>query len=140
MNDMNETKTLTIERDMPHSPDKVWRALTQEALIKEWLLDNDFKPVVGHGFTLRSKPVPGWNGIIDGKVLVVEPKKKLSYTWGSMGLNTIVVFTLAASKTGTLLRMEQSGFRSDTDANYKGASYGWQKFMGNLETVVAKLP
>lgn len=139
MNDSTETKTLTIERDMPHSPGKIWRALTQGELIKEWLMDNDFQPVVGHSFNFRSKPVPGWNGIIDGKVLIVEPNKRLSYSWGSMGLNTVVVFTLSESKTGTLVRMEQSGFRSETDANYKGATYGWQKFIGNLEQVVAGL-
>jgi uncharacterized protein YndB with AHSA1/START domain len=51
----------------------------------------------------------------------------------------VVVFTLAPSKTGTLVRMEQSGFRSESDANFKGATYGWQKFIGNLEQVVAKL-
>jgi uncharacterized protein YndB with AHSA1/START domain len=139
MTDSNQTKTLTIERDMPHSPAKIWRALTQGELIKEWLMDNDFQPVVGHSFQFRSKPVPGWNGIIDGEVLIVEPNKKLSYSWGSMGLNTVVAFTLAPSKTGTLVRMEQSGFRSESDANFKGATYGWQKFIGNLEQVAAKL-
>jgi len=32
--------------------------------------------------------------------------------------------------------MEQSGFQSEEGANYKGAKYGWQKFIGNLERVV----
>ena len=139
MSDANETKTLVIERDMPHSPEKIWRALTQGALVKEWLMDNDFEPVVGHNFKFRSTPVPGWNGIIDSEVLVVEPHKKLSYSWGTMGMKSLVVWTLAASKSGTLVRMEQSGFRSEQDAAYKGATYGWQKFLGNLEKVAAKL-
>lgn len=139
MSDANETKTLVIERDMPHSPEKIWRALTQGALIKEWLMDNDFEPVVGHHFKFRSTPVPGWNGIIDSEVLVIEPHKKLSYSWGTMGMKSLVVWTLAASKSGTLVRMEQSGFRSEQDAAYKGATYGWQKFLGNLEKVAAKL-
>ena len=140
MNSTNETQTLVIERDMPHAPEKIWRALTQGPLIEEWLMANDFQPVVGHAFKFRSKPVPGWDGIIDAEVLNVEPNKTLSYTWGSMGLKTIVLWTLRATKSGTLLRMEQSGFRSDSDASYKGATYGWQKFIGNLENVVAKLP
>jgi uncharacterized protein YndB with AHSA1/START domain len=139
MSDANETKTLVIERDMPHSPEKIWRALTQGALIKEWLMDNDFEPVVGHNFKFRSTPVPGWNGIIDSEVLVVEPHKKLSYSWGTMGMKSLVIWTLAASKSGTLVRMEQSGFRSEQDAAYKGATYGWQKFLGNLDKVAAKL-
>ena len=139
MTDANETKTLVIEREMPHAPEKIWRALTQGALIKEWLMDNDFQPVVGHNFQFRSNPVPGWNGIIDGEVLILEPHKRLSYSWGTMGMKSVVLWTLAASKSGTLVRMEQSGFRSEQDAAYKGATYGWQKFLGNLDKVVAKL-
>ena len=133
------TRSVVIEKDFPHPPERVWRALTQSALIREWLMDNDFEPVVGHGFKFQSKPVPNWNGIIDGEVLVVEPYKKLSYTWGTMGMGTVVVFTLAATSTGTLLRMEHSGFRADQEANYQGATYGWRKFLGNLERVVAAL-
>jgi uncharacterized protein YndB with AHSA1/START domain len=134
-----ETRSLVIERELPHPPEKIWRALTQGALIKQWLMDNDFQPVVGHKFQFRSTPMPNWNGVVDAEVLVVEPHKKLSYSWGSLGLGTVVVWTLSATKGGTLVRMEQSGFRADQEANYKGASYGWQKFIGNLERVVAGL-
>jgi uncharacterized protein YndB with AHSA1/START domain len=134
-----ETRSLVIERELPHPPEKIWRALTEGALIKQWLMDNDFQPVVGHKFQFRSTPVPNWNGVVDSEVLVVEPHKKLSYSWGSLGLGTVVVWTLSATKGGTLVRMEQSGFRADQEANYKGASYGWQKFIGNLERVVAGL-
>ena len=135
----SETKTLVMERDMPHAPEKIWRALTQGPLIEEWLMANDFQPVVGHNFQFRSKAVPGWDGIIDGEVLVLEPNSKLSYSWGTMGMKSVVVWTLSVSKGGTLVRMEQSGFRSEQDAAYKGATYGWQKFIGNLEKVVANL-
>jgi uncharacterized protein YndB with AHSA1/START domain len=133
------TLSLVIERELPHPPEKIWRALTQGPLIKEWLMENDFQPVVGHTFKFRSTPVPNWDGIIDGKVLLLEPNKKLSYTWTTMGHESVVVWTLAATSGGTLLRMEQSGFRSEQDANYKGATYGWKKFIGNLERVVAGL-
>jgi uncharacterized protein YndB with AHSA1/START domain len=134
-----ETHTVVIEREMPYPAEKVWRALTQQALVKEWLMDNDFQPVTGHKFKFRSQPVQGWDGIIDSEVVVVEPNKKLSYTWSTMGMASLVVFTLAASNGGTKVRMEHSGFRSDKDAAYKGATYGWQKFIGNLERVVAGL-
>jgi uncharacterized protein YndB with AHSA1/START domain len=134
-----ETHTVVVEREMPYPAEKVWRALTQGPLIKEWLMDNDFQPVAGHKFKFRSTPVQGWDGIIDCEVVVVEPNKKLSYTWTTMGLATVVVFTLAASNSGTKVRMEQSGFRSDRDAAFKGATYGWQKFIGNLERVVGGL-
>jgi uncharacterized protein YndB with AHSA1/START domain len=133
------TRTLVIEREMAHPPEKIWRALTEGSLIKEWLLENDFEPTVGHKFRFRANPVKNWDGVIECEVLVVEPHKKLSYSWGSLGTGSTVVWTLVATNGGTLLRMEQSGFESDQGANYKGANYGWQKFMGNMERVVAKL-
>ena len=102
-------------------------------------MDNDFQPAVGHNSRFRSTPVPNWNGIIECQVLVVEPNKKLSYSWGALGMESAVVWTLVATNGGTLVRMEQSGFGPDQDAAYKGANYGWQKFIGNLEQVVAGL-
>ena len=136
---MTTTRSLVIEKELPHPAEKIWRALTQGALIKEWLMDNDFQAVVGHKFKFRSTPMPKWDGIIDSQVLVIEPNKKLSYSWNSMGLESVVVWTLVPTKSGTVVRMEQSGFRPDQEANYQGANYGWQKFIGGLERVVAGL-
>lgn len=133
------TRSLVIERELPQPPEKVWRALTQSGLLKEWLMENNFQPVVGHKFNFRAKPMPNWNGIIDCEVLVVEPNQKLSYSWGSMGMGSVVAWTLTATSSGTLVRMEQSGFGPDQEANYQGAKYGWQRFLGGLERVVAGL-
>jgi uncharacterized protein YndB with AHSA1/START domain len=107
--------------------------------MEEWLMKNDFQPIVGHRFSFRSTPVPNWDGIIDSEVLVVEPNSRLSYTWASLGLKSVVAWTLTPTEGGTHLRMEHSGFRSEEDAAYKGANYGWQKFIGNLERVVGGL-
>jgi uncharacterized protein YndB with AHSA1/START domain len=139
MTNTTATRSLVIEREMPHPPEKIWRALTQSSLMEEWLMKNDFQPVVGHRFNFRSTPVPNWNGIIDSEVLEVEPHSRLAYSWGSMGLKSVVVWTLTPTKGGTHVRMEQSGFASEETSYYKGANYGWQKFIGNLEQVVAKL-
>jgi uncharacterized protein YndB with AHSA1/START domain len=124
---------------MPHPPEKIWRALTQGPLIAEWLMTNDFQPVVGHRFQFRATPVQNWNGIIDSEVLMVEPHTRLSYGWTSMGLETVVTWTLTPTPGGTLLRMEQSGFPSEEGKNYKGAKYGWTNFIGKLEHVVGGL-
>ena len=133
------TRSLVIEREMPHPPEKIWRALTQGPLIEEWLMKNDFQPSVGHRFSFRSTPVPGWDGVIDSEVLVIEPNSTLSYSWGTMGTMSVVTWTLTPTKAGTHVRMEQTGFRSEQDAAYKGATYGWTKFIGKMEQVVAKL-
>jgi uncharacterized protein YndB with AHSA1/START domain len=128
---MNEisTKTLSVivEREIPHPPEKIWRALTQPHLIEEWLMKTDFKPVVDHRFNLRAD----W-GAVDCQVLTVEPNKTLSYTWNvarddMAGLKSVVTWTLTATSTGTHLRMEQSGFRR------------WERFFANLEQVLARL-
>lgn len=145
MTEANPTRSVVVEREMPHPPDKVWRALTQGALIAEWLMQNDFEPVVGHKFNFRAAPMPPrWNGITDCEVLVVEPDQRLSYTWNSSGdeagrLNTVVTWTLTPTGGGTLVRMEQSGFRPENDEFYRGAGYGWQKMVAGLERVTGGL-
>jgi uncharacterized protein YndB with AHSA1/START domain len=135
---VTETLSVVVEREVTHPPEKIWRALTQPHLIEEWLMKNDFKPAVGHRFSLRMDPQPNWNGVIDCQVLVVEPNKMLSYTWGAFGLESVVTFTLTPTSTGTHLRMEHSGFRPDQPQNYQGAKYGWQQFFGKLEQVIAR--
>jgi uncharacterized protein YndB with AHSA1/START domain len=139
MNEPATTRSLVIEREIPHPAAKIWRALTQGALIEEWLMKNDFQPVVGHQFNFRSTPVPGWDGVINSEVLAIEPNSRLSYSWGTMGTMSVVTWTLTPTKVGTHVRMEQTGFRSEQDAAYKGATYGWTKFIGNMERVVGGL-
>jgi len=133
------TRSVLVEREFPHPPEKVWRALTESSLIEQWLMKNDFQPVVGHPFTLRMDPVPNWNGVIDCQVITVEPGRTLSYAWGAFGLESVVTFTLTPTERGTHLRMEHSGFRPDQEQAYKGAMYGWRNFLGKLEPVVAGL-
>jgi uncharacterized protein YndB with AHSA1/START domain len=133
------TKSVVIEKEFPHPPAKVWRALTEGDIIAQWLMKNDFQPKVGHAFQLRSEPVAGWDGIVEGKVLEVTPITKLVYTWGSMGMASVVTFTLTPTASGTHLHMEHAGFRADMEHAYKGATYGWQNFLGKLEKVVGEV-
>ena len=136
-----ETRSVVVERDMPHPPEKIWRALTQPYLIEQWLMKNDFKPSVGHRFNLRGD----WGGVLDCEVLTVETNRTLSYTWNfthddaAYNLTSVVTFTLTRTSTGTHLRMEQSGFRPDQKQAYGGARHGWQGFFANLEQVLARM-
>jgi uncharacterized protein YndB with AHSA1/START domain len=129
----SETRSVIVEREIPFPPEKIWRALTQPHLIEEWLMKNDFQPVVGHSFNLRGD----W-GSVDCRVLEIEANKSLSYTWDAMGLTSTVTWTLTATGSGTHLRMEQAGFRTDQQQAFQGAKYGWQKFFASLEQVVAR--
>jgi uncharacterized protein YndB with AHSA1/START domain len=134
------TRSLIIERELPHPPEKVWRALTESPLLAQWMMNNDFQPVAGHRFQFRADPMPNWNGIVDCEVLTVDPPQRLTYNWGvggsESGLQWVVSWTLTPTPQGTHVRMEQSGFREDQQAAYNGAKYGWNKFFGGLEQVL----
>ena len=141
MNDTaSETRSVVVEREIAHPPEKLWRALTQPHLIAEWLMKNDFQPRVGHRFSLRGE----WGGVLDCEVLVVEPNSTLSYTWNhphddpAFNLKSVVTFTLTPTHGGTRLRMEQVGFRPDQRQAYGGARSGWENFLAQLEQVLAR--
>ena len=139
-NTATETLSVVVEREIPFPPEKIWRALTQPHLIEEWLMKNDFKPTVGHRFNLRGD----WGGVLDCEVLAIKPNKSLSYTWNfanddaAYNLTSVVTFTLTATSTGPHLRMEQSGFRADQPKAFGGARFGWQKFLENLDQLLAR--
>ena len=131
-------RALVIERVFPHPPEKLWRALTENQLVAQWLMKNDFEPVIGRKFKFQSEPVPNWDGVINCEVLIVDHLKRLSYSWITMGVEFIVLWTLTPAEGGTHLRMEQSGFGPDQQRAYQGAKYGWQKFLGAMEQVLAR--
>jgi uncharacterized protein YndB with AHSA1/START domain len=145
MTQPDSIRTLVVEREMPHAVEKVWRALTQASLIGEWLMRNDFQPVVGHKFNFRAASMPHWNGVTDCEVLEVEPYKRLSYTWNASGaealdgLKTVVTWTLTPTADGVLVRLEQSGFRPTEERNYQGAQYGWRRYLDGLYRVAEAL-
>lgn len=129
-----EPRTVVVEREVAFPPDKVWSALTQPHLIEAWLMKNDFKPDVGHRFTLSAD----W-GALACEVLTVEPERTLSYTWTGHGLESVVTWTLAPSRAGTRLRMEQSGFGPEQERAYVGAMGGWPRFFAALEKALASM-
>ena len=127
-----ETRSVVVERDIGFPPDRIWRALTQPHLIAEWLMKNDFAPVVDHSFTMSGD----W-GAVDCRVREVEENRALSYTWSAFGLESVVTWTLTPTDTGTHLRMEQSGFQPDQTQFYAGARASWPELLTKLEQVVA---
>ncbi|MGZ5198865.1 MAG: SRPBCC family protein [Telluria sp.] len=133
MNETSEVLSVVVERALPYPAEKIWRALTQPHLIAEWLMKNDFAPVPDQKFTLSAE----W-GAVACQVREVEPNRTLSYTWDAYGLESVVTWTLTPTAGGTQLRMEQVGFRPDQQQAYQGAKFGWQKFFGNLEQVLAR--
>src|SRR3954465_11243897 len=110
------TESISFDFDLPHPPEKVWRALTDRVLLAEWLLPAiGLELAPGAAFTLKTQPYPGWDGTVNCRFLEIETHRKLSYTWavGAMGLDTVVTFTLTPTASGTRLSLVQSGFKPE---------------------------
>jgi uncharacterized protein YndB with AHSA1/START domain len=139
---MTETppiRTIVIERELAHPPEKIWQALTQPHLLEEWLMQTDFKPERGRKFTFSRQPHSDISVVVDCQVLDIEPNRSLSYSWQAFGLESVVTFTLERTPTGTVIRMEQTGFRPDQDAAYKGARASWKQFVARLDELLSRL-
>ena len=137
-----QTDSISFEFDLRHSPEKVWRALTDPALLGEWLLpvfDLALEPDAA--FLFKTQPYPGWDGTVNCRMLEIEAQRKLSYTWvvGDL-LDTVVTFTLTPTASGTRLSLVQSGFKPDQKQNFGGARYGWKMMGGKLVDLLARIP
>lgn len=137
-----KTESLSCDFDLNHSPAKVWRALTEPALLSEWLLPViGFKLDPGAAFTFKTDPYPGWDGTVHCRIIEAEEQKKLSYAWmvGDMELDTVVTFTLTPTASGTRLSLVQSGFKSHQKNELGGARYGWDMMGGQLVELLARM-
>ena len=139
----SQTDSLSFDFDLPHPPQKVWRAITDPVLLAEWLLpvvDLKLKLAPHAGFRFQTEPHPGWDGTVNCRLLEIDPEKKLSYTWvvGEM-LDTIVTFTLTPTVTGTRLSLVQSGFKPDQKQNFGGARYGWRMMGDKLIDLLGRI-
>ena len=136
-----QIETISFEFDLPHSPEKVWRALTDPELLTQWLLPAiglELEP--GAEFMFKTQPYPGWDGTVNCRFLEIEPQRKLSYTWTVPFLDTVVTFTLTPSALGTRLSLVQSGFRTDQKRESGGARYGWKMMGGKLVDLLGRIP
>ena len=139
--DPSQTDAVSFELDLQHPPEKVWRALTDPALLAEWLLPViDLKLEPGAAFTFKTQPYPGWDGTVNCRLLEIEPLRKLSYAWTVPFLDTVVTFTLTPTASGTRLSLVQSGFEPDQKQNWGGARYGWKTMGGRLVDLLARIP
>ena len=134
-------ETLSLDFDLPHPPEKVWRALTDPALLEQWLLPVvDLRLEPGASFMFRTQPQPGWDGTVSCRVLEIEPHRTLRYAWDVPFLKTVVTFTLAPTASGTRLSIVQSGFAPQQKREFGGARYGWTMMGGKLTDLLARMP
>jgi uncharacterized protein YndB with AHSA1/START domain len=135
-------ESISFELELPHPPEKVWRALTDPVLLEEWLLPVvGLKLEAGATFTFQAQPQPGWDGTVHCRILEIEAHTKLRYSWvvGDMHLETIVTFTLTPTPSGTRLSLVHSGFKPDQRRNFGGARYGWKMMGGKLVDLLERI-
>ena len=146
MSNPETSQSIIVDYSFTQPPKKVWRALTEPKLLGAWLMENDLQPVVGHRFTFKAQPVPGWDGIVHCEVLEADPPKRLRYAWrggsdkleGFGGkLDTVVTWTLTPTDGGgTLLHLEHAGFLPPNAFAYENMSKGWR---GKLKERIAQV-
>jgi uncharacterized protein YndB with AHSA1/START domain len=128
-----------------HKPEVVWEYLTTAELLAQWLMPNDFQPVLGHEFRFTTKPLPifDFDGICYCRILEIVPFKKLTYSWkggpgdGKINLDTLVEWNLIEKDNGTELQLLHSGFDETENLKiYEGMTDGWLK---NMQKMSAKI-
>jgi uncharacterized protein YndB with AHSA1/START domain len=107
------TRDLHFEEIYPYPIETVWRAVTTAETIAQWLMPNDFMPRVGHEFQFRSNPQPGWDGVVNCRVLEVDEPHRVSFTWRGGPLDTVLTITLERDGAGTRLLLDHTGFVGD---------------------------
>ena len=136
-----QSDSLSLEFDLAYPPEKVWRALTDPALLAEWLLPVvGFRLEPGAEFTFTTQPYPGWDGTVSCRLVEAEAHRKLRYTWTVPFLDTVVTFTLAPTASGTRLSIVQSGFGPHQKREFGGARYGWKTMGERLVHLLARTP
>ncbi len=137
----DQAESIALDFDLPHAPEKVWRALTEPGLLTQWLLPVlDLKLEPGAEFTFQAEPQPNWDGKVNCRFLEIEPQRKLRWTWVVGDIDTVVTFTLTPTASGTQLSIVQSGFKPHQKRNFAGARYGWKMMSGKLVDLLAQLP
>jgi uncharacterized protein YndB with AHSA1/START domain len=133
-------RDLVIRRVYPYPRVSVWESITDSRWMSEWLMPNDFEPRVGAKFQFRTKPAPGFDGIVHCEVLAIEPPRRVSYRWRGGGVDTVVTFTLEEIDGGTELVLTQTGFsgvKATIISVFLGG--GWKKmFDVKLPAVLAR--
>lgn len=137
----------TIRREIlfPQPREQVWQAITDSALLAEWMFPNDFEPRVGHHFTFQvpANPKMNFEGlVVRCEVLECDPPRQLTFSWSAGGPveNTTVSFRLEPDGNGTRVFFEHAGFdlfQAFGEHALKGAEYGWARMLKLLADVVA---
>jgi len=133
---INLAEAVVIERTFNASVERVWKALTDVAQMRQWYFDlKEFKPEVGFEFQFVVEH-EGTTYDHRCKVTEVIPQKKLAYTWRYKGHegDSLVTFELFVDGDKTRLKLTHEGL----DTFPKISAYarenfekGWTQIIGS---------
>ena len=137
-------RSLEKELFIKATPERVFQALTEKADLERWFVKKaevDLRP----GGTIRLEWGP--DAVEIGKILVLDPPHRLSYTWEALEPSpTTITFELTAENDGTRLRLIHTGIGEgeDWDTYYTSVNSGWSVHLKNLtawlETGIGETP
>lgn len=122
-------KTIRRTRRFSHPREMVWRALTDSEALSAWLMPNDFRAEIGHRFTFRTDPAPGFDGTVHAEVLALDEPSLWRVSWRGGGLDTILEIRLEEVPGGTRLQLEHSGFRTRDIVPRVILGMGWSRLL-----------
>lgn len=125
-----DDKPLRIEQEFNAPIALVWRAITEEELLKKWYFDiSDFKPEVGNKFHFEGGE-EGKRYVHLCEVLEVIPCKKLKYSWKYEGNEGLSYVTLELSSVGekTKVKLIHEGLETFTNPDFIRDNFigGWK--------------
>jgi uncharacterized protein YndB with AHSA1/START domain len=132
---MKEKGTIRLEHVYSQAPARVWRALTEPALVARWWAAGDIRAEVGHRFDMDMGP---W-GMQPCEVLAVEPERLFRYRFAQPTLDTIITWELAQEGSGTRLTLTHEGFDLDSPMGrraFDGMKPGWPGILAKIATTL----
>jgi len=132
---MNEK--ITFEAFYPHSPARVWKALTDPGALSQWLLPTNFAPAKGDAskFELNERT-------IHATVIELTEAQLLKLLWddGEAGSPSLVTWTLSPQDGGTKLRLEHEAAQSEPYVLIE-ASMNWSAALySRLPQILMRIP
>ncbi|WP_295810270.1 SRPBCC domain-containing protein [uncultured Nitratireductor sp.] len=131
---------LTFERHIKASITTVWNGLTRSDLIAKWFFAVDFKPVVGHRFTLIGNATTGWRGWTNVEIFVLEPPHRMVWSFDCIdeAQPSTVEIRLEEREAGVQLTLMHTG--EVPTQTKRLLEEGWNTYIGRLSRLCERIP
>ncbi|MBL8567843.1 MAG: SRPBCC family protein [Phreatobacter sp.] len=138
--ELSEPMTLTIQRVLPGTVERVWAYLTESDLRRQWLASGEMEMKVGATFEfvwrndeLSDPPGKRPEGFAEehrlkSEITELDPPRRLGISWGATGG---VTFELQPRSDGVLLTIVHK--RATDRTTLLNVSAGWHRHLDILE-------